>query len=93
MLLSQQMQGLCITQLKSTFNKVYSIYELRYISDKQTKLFKGNWKRTLKDFKKAKEGNEKAILSMQSRRGWLRAIRREFSNIFKLKNEKFLWKI
>lgn len=63
------------------------------ISDKQTKLFKGNWKRTLKDFKKAKEGNEKAILSMQSRRGWLRAIRREFSNIFKLKNEKFLWKI
>lgn len=31
MLSSQQMQGLCITQLKSTFNKVYSTCELRFM--------------------------------------------------------------
>lgn len=61
------------------------------VSHGQTCLYDGNWKRTLKDFRKAERGDDSALLSMQSRRGWLRSINREFSVEFKTKDGKYLW--
>lgn len=58
----------------------------------QTRLYRGNWLRTRRDFRRAERGDEKANLSMASRRGWLRAICREFSNSFRTKKGTYLWK-
>lgn len=57
----------------------------------QTRLYRGNWLRTRRDFRRAERGDEKANLSMASRRGWLRAIRREYSNSFRTKKGTYLW--
>ncbi len=57
----------------------------------QTRLYRGNWLRTRRDFRKAERGDEKANLSMASRRGWLRFINREFSETFRTKKGTYLW--
>lgn len=57
----------------------------------RTRLYRGNWLRTRRDFRRAERGDAAALLSMASRRGWLRAIAREFSDVFKTKKGKYLW--
>ena len=59
----------------------------------QTRLYRGNWRRTRRDFRRAERGNAKALLSMASRRGWLRAINREYSTIFKTQKGNYLWQM
>lgn len=61
------------------------------VSQGQTRLYRGNWLRTLRDFRRAERGDARARLSMASRRGWLRAINREYSETFRTNKGTYLW--
>lgn len=57
----------------------------------QTLLYRGNWHRTMRDFAAACRGVSEKMLSMASRRGWLRFINREFSEVFRTEDGTFMW--
>lgn len=57
----------------------------------QTRLYRGNWTRTLRDFRRACRGAADALISMASRRGWLRFINREYSPCFCTAEGEYLW--
>lgn len=61
------------------------------IGEGQTRLYRGNWRRTRRDFRRACRGDEHALLSMASRRGWLRFINKEYSPCFCTEKGKYLW--
>lgn len=58
----------------------------------QTRLYRGNWRRTMRDFRRAANGDKRKMLSMASRRGWLRQINREYSRCFVTEKGTYLWK-
>lgn len=55
-----------------------------------SRLYRGNWLRTMRDFRRAVAGSASALISMASRRGWLRFINREYSPCF-LTEKGYLW--
>lgn len=57
----------------------------------QTRLYRGNWRRTMRDFRRAERGDDRARISMASRRGWLRHINREYSRCFCTRKGTYLW--
>ena len=56
----------------------------------QTRLYRGNWRRTMRDFRRAVGMDDHAKISMASRRGWLRSINREYSRCF-CTEKGYLW--
>ena len=61
------------------------------VSLRPTRLYRGNWHRTMRDFARACRGCADALAAMASRRGWLRAINREYSHVFQNQKGQYLW--
>lgn len=77
-------------QLAPTTGRLVKVCGFR-IGKGQTLLYRGNWLRTLRDFRAAYRGMVKKIASMASRRGWLRFINREYALTFKTPKGNYLW--
>lgn len=60
------------------------------IGIRSMRIYRGNWLRTMRDFRRAAAGDGRAAISMASRRGWLRFINREYSPCF-CTERGYLW--